>query len=204
MRPALARRCRTRRRRDRRRCARQRQVEVGDVDVRLVPVDHRDVIRRHADVARVGIAMDDARRATGKSRPRCSASNDTLRRHRAKVDPCPLLGAQKVDRRSPARALGPAGREPMQLAQGAGDATPVGFGLGRSARSRCRNRPVSHARSASLRWPRRPTARCPPTRTLHTSLTPTPPVSGSMRTTSSPHCSSASHPTGHIFAAGPV
>jgi hypothetical protein len=27
-------------------------------------------------------------------------------------------------------------------------------------------------------------------------------VSGSMRTTSSPHCSSASHPTGHIVAEG--
>jgi hypothetical protein len=37
------------------------------------------------------------------------------------------------------------------------------------------------------------------TRTLHTSLA-TPPASGSMRATSSPHCPSASHPTGDIFA----
>ncbi len=42
------------------------------------------------------------------------------------------------------------------------------------------------------------------TRTLHTSLTPTPPVSGSLRTTSSPHCSSASHPTGQSGGAIPV
>ena len=69
----------------------------------------------------------------GESRPRCSASNDTLRRHRAEVDLRPGLGVQKVGRRSPARALGPAVREPMQLAECVGDATPVGFGLGRSA-----------------------------------------------------------------------
>src|SRR6185436_5640127 len=47
--------------------------------------------------------------------------------------------------------------------------------------------------------PRRPTARCPWTRTLHTSLA-TPPASGSMRATSSPQCPSAFHPTGDIFA----
>ncbi len=41
-------------------------------------------------------------------------------------------------------------------------------------------------------------ARC--TRTLQTSSTPTPPVSGSMRATSSPHRSSVSHPISHIFA----
>src|SRR5947207_6979588 len=58
---------------------------------------------------------------------------------------------------------------------------------------------VSHDRSASLLAPRRPTARCPLKRTLHTSLA-TPPVSGSMRATSSPHFWSASHPTRHIFA----
>src|SRR5687767_13125939 len=49
-----------------------------------------------------------------------------------------------------------------------------------------------------LLTPRRPTARCPLTRTVHTSLA-TPPASGSMRATSSPHCSSVSHPTGHIL-----
>ena len=73
----------------------------------------------------------------------------------------------------------------------------VGSGTGTvsPSRSRCRNSSVSHARSASLRLPSRPTASCPLTRTLHTSLTPTPPVSGSMRATSSPHWSSASQPT---------
>src|ERR1700728_1267441 len=57
---------------------RQCQVEGGDVDVRLVPVDHRDAIRGHADVARVGVAVDDARRATGESRPRCPAPDDIV------------------------------------------------------------------------------------------------------------------------------
>jgi hypothetical protein len=33
----------------------------------------------------------------------------------------------------------------------------IGTGTGIPSRSRCRSRPVSHARSASLRWPRRPT-----------------------------------------------
>ena len=36
------------------------QVEVGDVDVRLIPVDQRDPISGHANVARVGVAVDDA------------------------------------------------------------------------------------------------------------------------------------------------
>jgi hypothetical protein len=40
---------------------RRRQVEVRDVDVRFVPVDHRDAIRGHADVARVGVAVDGVR-----------------------------------------------------------------------------------------------------------------------------------------------
>jgi hypothetical protein len=39
----------------------QHQVEVGPVDVPLVPVDQRDPIRGNADVARVvGVAVDDA------------------------------------------------------------------------------------------------------------------------------------------------
>ena len=54
---------------------------------------------------------------------------------------------------------------------------------------------VSHARSASLLAPGRPTARCPRTRTLHTSLA-TPPASGSTRPASSPHSPSISRPTG--------
>ena len=71
----------------------------------------------------------------------------------------------------------------------------IGSGTVRPSRSRSWSSPVSHARSESLRAPRRPTARCPLTRTLHTSLA-TPQVSGSMRATSSPHCSSTSHHTG--------
>ena len=111
----------------------QRQVEVGDVDVRLVPVDQRDSIRGHADVSRVGVAVDDAALSSGEPRPRCSASNDTLRRHRAEVDLRPGFRVQEVGRRSPARALGPAVRQSVQLAECVGDATPVGLRFGRSA-----------------------------------------------------------------------
>ena len=111
----------------------QHQVEVGDVDVRLVPVDQRDPIRGHADVARVGVAVDDAGLTSDEPRPRCSASSNALRRHRAEVDLRPGLGVQEVGRRSPARALRPALRQPMQLAERVGHATPVGLRLGRSA-----------------------------------------------------------------------
>ena len=62
--------------------------------------------------------MDDARRATGESRPRCPASSHTAGRHRAEVDPGPGLGMQEVGRRSPARALWPALCQPMQLRAG--------------------------------------------------------------------------------------
>ena len=71
----------------------------------------------------------------------------------------------------------------------------IGTGTARPSRSRCWRSSVSQARSASLLAPRRPTASRPLTRTRHTSLA-TPPASGSMRTTSSPHCRSAAHPTG--------
>src|SRR5215510_5376533 len=74
----------------------------------------------------------------------------------------------------------------------------IGTGTVRPSRSRCWRSSVSHARSASLLAPRRPTARCPRTRTLRRSLA-TPPESGSMRAASSPHCPSAFHPTGDIF-----
>ena len=43
----------------------QHQVEVGDIDVRLVPVDQPDPISSHADVARVMVAVDDACLPTG-------------------------------------------------------------------------------------------------------------------------------------------
>ena len=135
----------------------------------------------------------------------------------------PISACEEVGRRSPARALRPARVNRCSCAERVGHATPVGLGLGRSAlhvrhhhqavgeravrpswgsaparsaraRSRCWRSSVSHARSASLLAPRRPTARWPSTRTLHTSLA-TPPASGSMRATSSPHRPSASHPT---------
>ena len=67
------------------------------------------------------------------SRARCSASSNALRRHRAEVDLRPGLGPQEVGRRSPPRALRPALRQPMQLAERVGDAAPVGLRLGRSA-----------------------------------------------------------------------
>ena len=59
----------------------QHQVEVGDVDVRLVPVDQRDLIRGHADVARVvGVAVHDAGGTSGEPRPRCPASSNARSR----------------------------------------------------------------------------------------------------------------------------
>ena len=111
-----------------------------------------------------------------------------------------------------------------------GDASPVGFGLGRSALH------VGHHHQTAGEVPavrgrdrhrhRHPfTAKVPqqaglPREISVTALAETadrevpadahaphladasPPVSGSTRTTSSPHRSSASHPTGHIFAEG--
>jgi hypothetical protein len=116
----------------------QHQVEVGDVDVRLVPIDQRDPIRGHADVARVvGVAVDDACLTSDEPRPCCSASSNALRRHRAEVDLRPGLGVQEVGRRSPTWALRPALRQPMQLTDCAGHATPVGLRLGRPALHVC-------------------------------------------------------------------
>jgi len=77
--------------------------------------------------------VDDAPLSSGEPRPRCSASNDTLRRHSAEVDLRPGFRVQEVGRRSPARALGPAVRQSVQLAECVGDATPVGLRFGRSA-----------------------------------------------------------------------
>jgi hypothetical protein len=55
----------------------QHGVEVGDVHVRLVPVDQRDPTRGHADVARVvGVAVHDAFLTSDEPRPRCSASSN--------------------------------------------------------------------------------------------------------------------------------
>src|SRR5262249_57163401 len=59
----------------------QHQVEVGDVDVRLVPVDQRDPIHGQADVAGVvRVAVDDACPTSGEPRPRGSASSNPLTR----------------------------------------------------------------------------------------------------------------------------
>jgi hypothetical protein len=77
----------------------QHEVEVGNVDVRLVPVDQRDLIRGHADVASVvGVAVDDACLTSGEPRPRCSTSSNALRGHHAEVDLGPGLGVQEVGR----------------------------------------------------------------------------------------------------------
>jgi hypothetical protein len=114
---------------------------------------------------------------------------------------------QEVGREPPTWALRPALRQSMQSTEDFGNATPISLGLGRFAlhvvgigtgtvnpsRLRCLRSSVSHARSASLLAPRRPTARGPWRRTLHTSLA-TPPESGSMRAASSPQFVRASHP----------
>jgi len=76
------------------------QHQVEDVDVRLVPIDQRDPIRSHADVASVvGVAVDDAGLTSDEPRPRCSASSNTLRRHRAEVDLRSGLGVSACARK---------------------------------------------------------------------------------------------------------
>jgi len=78
----------------------QHQVKVGDVDVRIVPVDQRDPIRGHANVAKiVGVAVHDACLTSGQPRPRCSASSNALRRHRAEVDLRSGLGVSACARK---------------------------------------------------------------------------------------------------------
>jgi len=85
-RPALARRSHTLPRRDRQRCG-EAQVEVGHVDVRLIPVDQSDQICSHADVVRIGgVAVNDARQTADEPRPRCPTSSNAFRGHRPEVD----------------------------------------------------------------------------------------------------------------------
>ena len=56
-------------------------------------------------IARViGVAVDDACLTSDEPRPRCSASSNALRRHRAEVDLRPGLGVQEVGRRAPSGA----------------------------------------------------------------------------------------------------
>ena len=84
------------------------------------PIDQRDPICGHADVARVEVAVNDAGLTSDEPRPRCSPSSNALGRHRVEVDPRPGRGVQEVGRRSPARALRPALGQPMQLAERVG------------------------------------------------------------------------------------
>ena len=109
--------------------------EQGELDAHQPeePVDHRDPIEGHADVAWVGVSVDDAGLAPGEPRPRCSASGDALRRHGAEVDLGARLGLQQVGRRPPARALRPALCQPVHLTECRRHAPPVGLRLGRPA-----------------------------------------------------------------------
>lgn len=45
------------------------KVKVGDIDMRLVPVNQRETICGHADVAWVGVAVDDAGMTTDEALP---------------------------------------------------------------------------------------------------------------------------------------
>src|SRR4051812_43548402 len=56
---------------------RQHEVEVGNIDARLVPVDQRHPISRHANVPWRGVAVDDAALSSAEPRPNRSASSDT-------------------------------------------------------------------------------------------------------------------------------
>src|SRR6478609_4374908 len=56
----------------------QHQVEVGNIDARLRPVDQADTISGHADVLARGVAVDDAPLSPGESHQNRPTSNDTL------------------------------------------------------------------------------------------------------------------------------
>ena len=77
---------------------RQHEVEVGNIDARLVPVDQRDAIRRHADVAGGWVAVDNAPFSSGQPRPNRPTSNDTLWRHRTEVDSRRGVHVKEVNR----------------------------------------------------------------------------------------------------------
>jgi hypothetical protein len=111
----------------------QDEVKVGDVHMRFVPVDQRDPIGGHPDIARIIVAVDDACLVANKSRPRRPAPSNSVWRHRAKVEPRSGFGVQEVSRGSPTWALRPAWRQAMQLTQCLGDAVPVALRLGRPA-----------------------------------------------------------------------
>ena len=112
----------------------QDEIEVGHIDVCLVPVDQRDPIRGHADVARVvGVAVHDAGRTSCESCPRRPASGNAFGGHRPEVDLRAGLGVQEVSRRSPTRSLRPAPCQPVQLAERVGHPAPVVLRRGRTA-----------------------------------------------------------------------
>ena len=99
----------------------------------------------------VGVAVDDACLTSDEPRPRCSASSNALRRHRAEVDLRPGLGVQEVGRRAPTWALRPALRQQMQPAERVGHATPVGFRLGRFALHVCHHHQTVYEQPAVRR-----------------------------------------------------
>lgn len=87
----------------------QHQVEGGDVNARLIPVDERDPIGGDADVARVGIAVDDGSLLADNPRPGGSATSNALWRHRAELIRVPLSACRRsVDERQPGRCGQPA------------------------------------------------------------------------------------------------
>ena len=59
-----------------RRVVGQYEVEVGDVDVRLVPVDQRDLMRGYADVARARWEPAPASADVTRYRARCTSRRD--------------------------------------------------------------------------------------------------------------------------------
>jgi len=132
---------------------RQRQVEVRG---RPTCDSSQSIIatrsRGHADVARVGVAVDDARRATGESRPTLLGIEP---HRRAAIAPrltlVPVSACRRsVNDRQP-RALWPALCQPMQLAECAGDATP-GRLRSRAVRPPRRSSPPDRRQSAGRPW----------------------------------------------------
>ena len=109
----------------------QDEIELGYVDMRLVPVDQGHPIPGHPDVARVGIAMDDTGLPPDQSRPSRPAPSNTLCRHRTQVDLRAGVGVQEIVRRSPPRPLRPLPRQPMQLPQRPSHPPPILFRLRR-------------------------------------------------------------------------
>lgn len=96
--------------------------------------------------------MHDACPASDEPSPGRPASRNALRRHCAEVDPRARFGVKEIDRRSPARTLRSALRQPMQPAERVGNPAPVGRRLGRSSLHICHHhqavgeQPLIHGR----------------------------------------------------------